>query len=68
MMSALGIGDKVRKPKGYPFPGEVRAVFLTKSGKLRYVVEATGEDYEGMLHIFSPEQIEAHKRNDNAES
>ncbi|MGN6769770.1 MAG: hypothetical protein ACTHJQ_07995 [Rhizobiaceae bacterium] len=51
------IGDPVIKHTGYPFPGEVRAVFMTVAGKLRYVVEATGPDYAGMLHIFSPEQL-----------
>jgi len=54
----LAIGTRVRKSSGYPYPGEIRAAFHTRSGRLRYVVEATGEDYAGMLHIFSPEQIE----------
>ena len=36
------VGDAVQKNDGYPYPGEVRAVFATKAGKLRYVVEATG--------------------------
>lgn len=50
-------GDLVTKPVGYPYPGEVRAVFQTKAGETRYVVEATGKDYAGMLHIFNREQL-----------
>lgn len=42
---------------GYRFPGEVRAVFRTKLGAVRYVVEATGKDYAGMLHIFNGDQL-----------
>lgn len=55
---AIEVGTSVRKTSGYPFPGEVRAVFTNKKGDTRYVVEATGPDYAGMLHIFSPAQIE----------
>lgn len=55
----LDVGHQVTKSKGYPFPGEVRAAFKTRAGLLRYVIEATGADYAGMLHIFSPDQIEA---------
>lgn len=51
------VGKPVIKVDGYPFPGEVRAVFVTKTGAVRYVVEATGADYAGMLHIFSPRQL-----------
>jgi GH25 family lysozyme M1 (1,4-beta-N-acetylmuramidase) len=50
-------GEAVKKITGYPYPGEVRAVFQTKAGETRYVVEATGADYAGMLHIFSGEQL-----------
>lgn len=53
----LDIGCKVVKPKGYPFPGEVRAAFANKAGETRYVVES--ELAPGMLHIFAPSQIEA---------
>lgn len=53
----LAVGTPVAKHTGYGFPGEVRAAFRTREGKLRYVVEATGPGYDGMLHIFSPEQI-----------
>jgi len=53
----LNVGHQVVKTKGYPFPGEVRAVFKTRAGFVRYVVEATGEDYRGMLHIFDATQL-----------
>jgi hypothetical protein len=50
------VGDAVYKPKGYKFPGEVRSVFTTKEGNVRYVVEM--KDY-GLLHIFNEGQLEA---------
>jgi len=53
----IAVGTKVIKPKGYPFPGEVRSVFTNKAGDVRYVVES--ELAPGMLHIFSGNQIEA---------
>lgn len=53
------IGDQVRKTYGYNFPGEIRAAFLTHHGDRRYVVEATGTDYRGMLHIFNEQQLAA---------
>ncbi len=52
----LKIGDKVRKISGYIYYGEVVAIFNTTAGKLRVVVEQAGS--QGMLHIFSPEQLE----------
>ncbi len=55
----LSVGHQVTKTKGYPFPGEVRSVFKTRAGIVRYVIEATGAEYAGMLHIFSPDQIAA---------
>lgn len=54
---SLAIGDAVVKASGYRFPGEVRAAFTNRAGEVRYVVEATGADYAGMLHIFSPDQL-----------
>lgn len=51
------IGDKVTKSTGYLFPGEVRSVFFNKAGERRLVIEATGANYAGMLHIFSPHQL-----------
>lgn len=56
--SMLKVGQKVKKVSGYPFPGEVRSVFTNKAGDVRYVVEATGKHYEGMLHIFNLTQLE----------
>lgn len=51
-------GEEVRKPTGYGYPGVVAASFMTIGRReLRYVVEATGEGYEGMLHIFNPSQL-----------
>lgn len=52
------VGDRVRKVKGYLWPGEVRSVFATKAGSLRIVVECTVPEVAGALHIYSPEQIE----------
>jgi hypothetical protein len=50
------VGDKVVKPNGYPFPGEVVASFRTRQGNERYVVESLFSP--GMLHIFSATQLE----------
>lgn len=58
-------GERVRKPQGYPFPGEIRAIFTTKAGKWRYVVEATGAGYAGMLHIFDGDRLEPAERIDH---
>lgn len=55
--SDIKLYDDVRKVDGYRYPGEVRCVFTTRKGKTRYVVEATGKEYEEMLHIFSREQL-----------
>lgn len=54
----FSIGDSVKKVKGYPYPGVIMAVFRTRALEWRYVVEATGEDYKGMLHIFNGDQLE----------
>ncbi len=51
------IGDRVTKSAGYAFPGEIRSVFTNRAGLIRYVVEATGVDYAGMLHIFNGDQL-----------
>lgn len=56
--SAYAVGTKVCKTSGYPFPGEVVAVFATRTGKTRYVVECTAPQVEGCLHIFNGDQIE----------
>lgn len=57
IIAALADGDRVEKTSGYPFPGEVRAVFTTRAGATRYVVEATGPAYAGMLNIFNGDQL-----------
>jgi hypothetical protein len=51
------LGKKVNKVSGYRYPGEVVAVFNNKAGETRFVVEATGEEYAGMLHIFNQNQL-----------
>lgn len=55
----LPIGTHVRKVKGYGFPGVIVAIFTTTTGNVRFVVEATGDDYAGMLHIFNGDQLAA---------
>lgn len=54
MTERYEVGDKVLKYTGdYKLVGEVRAFFLTKAGKLRYVVEHE----PGFLHIYSPANL-----------
>lgn len=55
------VGDKVRKITGYEFRGVVVATFNKLDGAPRLVVEMTGGcngNGDGMLHIFSPKQME----------
>lgn len=52
-------GTPVEKVGGYPFPGTVVVAFHTLAGQERFVVEATGPDYAGMLHIFNGGQLRA---------
>lgn len=52
----LEVGDRVYKPKGYPFPGTVVARFTTIDGALRFVVECI--TLPGLLHIYSLDQLE----------
>ncbi len=61
-MNKFKVGDKVCKPKGYTFDGEVRAIFTTINGDVRVVAELTTSNGLGMLHIFSESQLEL--RND----
>jgi len=51
----FNLGDKVRKTKGYAFDGIVVGIIYNTKGELRIVAEL--ED-NGMLHIFSPQQLE----------
>lgn len=48
-------GHHVVKPKGYPFPGQIRAVFTTSAGATRVVVESS--TLPGLLHIYDPNQL-----------
>ena len=50
----IELHSKVRKIKGYKFEGVVVADFVTIAGKRRIVVD----NGDGLLHIFSPEQLE----------
>jgi hypothetical protein len=50
--------QKVRKIKGYKYPGVIVSVFYTLDKNVRYVVEADHPDFRGMLHIFSDGDIE----------
>lgn len=54
----MTIGDKVRKTKGYAWPGVIVADFTTLSGQRRLVVECTAEAVAGALHIYNAEQLE----------
>ena len=56
---AFAKGDRVRKVKGYKFPGVVVAAFTTLEGNWRYVVQCTADEVAGMLHIYNGEQLEA---------
>ena len=59
MNATFQVGDKVRKSKGYKFPGVVVTVFKKLDGEsIRYVVECTAEGAEGMLHVFAQSQLE----------
>lgn len=55
----LPVGTPVEKIGGYPFPGTIVAAFYTLAGQERFVVEATGDQYAGMLHIFNGGQLRA---------
>lgn len=51
------LGQRVRKAKGFQFPGVIVAMFTTTAGKHRVVVEAVHPEFAGMLHIYDPEQL-----------
>lgn len=53
----IGVGADVEKVSGYRWPGEVRSVFTTRAGKVRFVVECTVPEVAGALHIYSGDQI-----------
>ena len=55
----FNVGDKVYKPAGYRFVGEVLAAFVVPNrfpnmGGERYVVINS----DGLMHIFNPGQLE----------
>jgi hypothetical protein len=52
------VGDRVRKVKGYGWPGIVVSVFETRASQTRYVVECTVPEVAGALHIYSGDQLE----------
>ena len=55
------VGDFVRKVGGsYEANGNIVAAFVTTAGKERYVFEF--HEPEGMLHIFTPDQLELQER------
>jgi len=58
----MRVGDSVRKRQGYKFPGRVVSVFKKLDGQTRVVVECTAAGAEGMLHVFSPENLETRER------
>lgn len=50
----MKVGDVVLKYTGdYQLEGEIRSIFTTKQGKVRYVVEHK----PGFLHIYSESNI-----------
>lgn len=54
----MQIGDRVRKTKGYQWPGIVVADFTNLAGQRRIVVECTSPDVAGALHIYNEYQLE----------
>lgn len=54
----MTVGDKVRKARGYQWPGIVVADFRTLAGERRLVVECTVPEVRGALHIYAAEQLE----------
>jgi len=55
-MCIFNVGDKVIKNGAYIASGTVRSVFTTSKGHVRVVFEF--DTIPGMLHIFSPENLE----------
>ena len=54
-MNKFKVGDRVYKPKGCKFPGIIVAIFKNTKGQTRLVAEMIDN---GMLHIFTEEQLE----------
>lgn len=55
-------GDRVEKVSGYEYFGIVVSSFNTMDGLARYVVESTSRGSEGMLHIFTGDQLRLENR------
>jgi hypothetical protein len=53
----FAVGDRVETVSYYHWPGEVRSVFTTRAGKTCVAVECTQPGVEGVVQIYSPEQI-----------
>lgn len=64
-LTPIKVGDEVIKSSGYKFPGVVVASFHNRAGDQRYVVECTAPGASGMLHIYSPAQLEHGTWQDN---
>lgn len=57
-MSELEVGEHVEKHTGdYRIKGEVRAIFTTAAGSVRYVVEHKAEGGGSFLHIYNVSQL-----------
>jgi hypothetical protein len=54
-MDKFEIGDRVYKTKGYEFDGIILSVFKNTRGQTRLAVEL---EYNGMIHIFTEDQLE----------
>lgn len=57
-MAAFALGDRVKKVRGYKWPGIVVSVFRNLAEEERYVVECTVPEVDGALHIYNAEQLE----------
>jgi hypothetical protein len=54
----MNVGDRVLKKKGYKYPGTIVAKFKKLDDEtVRFVVESTSPGTEGMLHIFSEDNL-----------
>ena len=58
-MNKFEVGDKVWKPLGYEFSGEIIGVFKKLDGQIRYAVESTSDGSRGVVHIFRASQLKA---------
>lgn len=54
----FGLRFRVRKKRGYKWPGVIIGICWTLEGKCRYVVECTVPEVAGALHIYSAKDLE----------